>query len=504
MTRNPVSDIANNRNKTAVGLMFVAVLGYSLLPLFVALGGNESPFIFNAVFRIGMASGCALFLLIAYRHLLFSKTVWSLIKNRIVNLSMSLWIVSYFSMAFYAWSVQFIDVSIAAVLYETWPILFIILTGWLFSREKRYRKITARILILFFVAFLGVASVIASQAGGLGNLWDTSLFALGLGVVIVITAGVLTSLTAFGFRWGSNLASELSDIRNYDKDALEMFCVIVGIAICCFLTVPLTTTIGFARNEPLSSETVIFGALSGVIVGAGASIIWRKANFVTHDLSINSMLYLTPVFALVWLFIFSQVGNNIDVVLLLIGATAIVIANVGVYFELDAPQRQPVDAPDSVNATALIAAGESDKVEFKSTLRTNLHTNRRDRAMEAAVTKTLAAFLNSEGGALVVGVADDGALVGIAVDGFATEDRMSLHLRNIVNRDMGPLAMAYIRLSYEDCDGVRVMVAQCERSERAIYVKEGNSEKFYIRTGPSTTELVTSAAVEYIRTRFES
>lgn len=217
------------------------------------------------------------------------------------------------------------------------------------------------------------------------------------------------------------------------------------------------------------------------------------------------MLYLTPVFALVWLFVFSQVGNNIDVVLLLIGATAIVIANIGVYFELDAPQSQPAAAPDSVvDAKALIAAGESDRVEFKSTLRTNLHTNRRDRAMESAVTKTLAAFLNSDGGALVIGVADDGAPVGIAVDGFATDDRMSLHLRNIVNRDMGPLAMAYIRLSYEDCDGVRVMVAHCERSELPVYVKEGNAEKFYIRTGPSTTELATSAAVDYIRTRFGS
>ena len=124
--------------------------------------------------------------------------------------------------------------------------------------------------------------------------------------------------------------------------------------------------------------------------------------------------------------------------------------------------------------------------------------------MEAAVTKTLAAFLNSDGGALAIGVADDGAPVGIAVDGFATEDRMSLHLRNIVNRDMGPLAMAYIRLSYEACDGVRVMVAHCERSDRPVYVKDGNSERFYIRTGPSTTELVTSATVDYIRTRFES
>ena len=41
MTSNPVSDIANNRNKTAAALMFVAVLCLALIPLFVAWGGRR-------------------------------------------------------------------------------------------------------------------------------------------------------------------------------------------------------------------------------------------------------------------------------------------------------------------------------------------------------------------------------------------------------------------------------------------------------------------------------
>ena len=68
----------------------------------------------------------------------------------------------------YAWSTQFIDVAITAALYETWPISLVILTGWLFRKEARYRKITTKTIFMFGVAILGMASVIASQAGGIG------------------------------------------------------------------------------------------------------------------------------------------------------------------------------------------------------------------------------------------------------------------------------------------------------------------------------------------------
>ena len=339
----------------------------------------------------------------------------------------------------------------------------------------------------------------------MGDSASNSILAQVFGICLVLGAAAFTSLGAFGFRWAANLASDIPNNHNHNNDALELFSVVIGIIICTSISVPLTASVGVLRNEPLSYEPIVFGVVAGVVIGSVGTIVWRKANLVTHNLSINAMVYFAPVLSLVWLFALSLVGD-VNIMLLLFGAVLIIMANVLIYLEFDAPpQRQPVVAPDSVvDAKALIAAGESARVEFKSTLRTNLHTNRRDRAMESAVTKTLAAFLNGDGGALVIGVVDDGAPVGIAVDGFATEDRMSLHLRNIVNRDMGPLAMAYIRLSYEDCEGVRVMVAQCERSERPVYVKEGNAEKFYIRTGPSTTELVTSAAVDYIRTRFGS
>ena len=48
----------------------------------------------------------------------------------------------------------------------------------------------------------------------------------------------------------------------------------------------------------------------------------------------------------------------------------------------------------------LIAEGESAKLELKSTLRFNLHSEKNDEALTYACAKTIAAFLNSEGGRL--------------------------------------------------------------------------------------------------------
>ena len=508
MVNNPVLlGTTLSSNKTAVGLMFFAVIASSVLPLFVALEGGENPFIFNAAYRIGLGL-CALLLLPTFSSLLISKSTWKLIAKRVISLTMLLWVINYFDVAFYAWSVQFIDVAISAVLYEIWPILLILLTGWLFKSEKRYRKINARTFVLLAFALLGVAAVIISQVGGIGNLRETSPLTLGIGVTIILIASVTSALGAFGFRWGADLASELSDRHEQGQDAeitttrfkgdLELFGIIMGIVICSLITSPLLIVSGVAQNESLSLATIMYGSICGIFGGGGA-IAWRKANLITNDLSINAVLYFTPLASLIWLFVFSQVGE-VSIGYLIIGAVAIVIANVGLYIDLNTSQQQAEVALEQIDVSALVAAGESDSVEFKSTLRTNLHTNKRDRAMEDTVIKTLAAFLNSDGGILVIGVSDAGSPVGISADNFANEDRMSLHLRNLVIRDMGALAMTNIQMTYEDYDDVRVMVVRCIRAEQVVYVKD----QFYIRTGPSTTELTTSQAVEYISTHFNS
>ena len=145
---------------------------------------------------------------------------------------------------------------------------------------------------------------------------------------------------------------------------------------------------------------------------------------------------------------------------------------------------------------------ENEITEYKSTLRINLHTGRKDARMENSVLKTLAGFLNRDGGTLYIGVSDDGMPIGIEADKFKSEDKMSLHLVNLVKSRMGPVAIVNMRISFETHQDNRVMKVVCDASPAPVYVKDGQTEKFFVRMGPSTEELLASHIPGFIRHRF--
>ena len=97
--------------------------------------------------------------------------------------------------------------------------------------------------------------------------------------------------------------------------------------------------------------------------------------------------------------------------------------------EVRAAEDQDQNA-DAQPLARIIQQGENDQVEFKSTLRWNLKSDRSERVIEKAWLKTVVAFLNSSGGTLIVGVDDDGTILGIAPDRFDNEDKYLLHVNN--------------------------------------------------------------------------
>lgn len=64
----------------------------------------------------------------------------------------------------------------------------------------------------------------------------------------------------------------------------------------------------------------------------------------------------------------------------------------------------------------LIAGDETFAVEFKSTARWNIREAATDKRMEDAVVKTIAGFLNTDGGTLIVGVDDRRTPIGLGHD----------------------------------------------------------------------------------------
>ncbi len=162
------------------------------------------------------------------------------------------------------------------------------------------------------------------------------------------------------------------------------------------------------------------------------------------------------------------------------------------------------------NAEELIKRGESKTLEFKSTLRWSLKENRQDdQGVTHAVLKTIAAFLNTEGGDLLIGVADDGSIVGIEHDQLESDDKFMRHLAQVVRNGLGDRAGTCIDPKAQVVQGKTVCVVSCRRSPEPVFLKwkelEATAEgDFFVRSGPGTVKLAPESAQEYIRTRFDS
>lgn len=158
---------------------------------------------------------------------------------------------------------------------------------------------------------------------------------------------------------------------------------------------------------------------------------------------------------------------------------------------------------EQISTKEIIEQGESDQVEFKSTLRWNLYAQKKDKAIEKAALKTLAAFMNTKGGTLIVGVADDGNILGLENDKFANHDKLLLHLTKIVQDRIGILFMKFLQFSIEHINDKDILRIDCQPATTPAYLLDGNQEHFFIRTGPSTTNLRLSKVYPYIKERFE-
>jgi CheY-like chemotaxis protein len=150
---------------------------------------------------------------------------------------------------------------------------------------------------------------------------------------------------------------------------------------------------------------------------------------------------------------------------------------------------------------SIISGGENNGVEFKSTLRWNLKTDRSEKVIEKAWLKSVAAFLNSDGGVLLVGVEDNGDILGIEADNFDNEDKYLLHVNNRIQQHIGLEHAGFIGYQLVPVDIKKVLLIECRPSPSPVFLKISKEEEFYIRVGPGSRRLSTSEVVAYVTNR---
>ncbi len=165
------------------------------------------------------------------------------------------------------------------------------------------------------------------------------------------------------------------------------------------------------------------------------------------------------------------------------------------------PSGETLDLGDEQAILDLIAGGEGDRLEFKSTLRWNINTNKPGKEVEISWLKAVVAYLNTDGGVLLIGVNDEGGVAGIEADNFANEDKFLLHYNNLFKQHIGLEFSEYVRADIVTVEGKRLFVVQCNPSREPGYLKQGKEEKYYVRVGPSSRALSTSQVVDHVRRR---
>jgi hypothetical protein len=170
------------------------------------------------------------------------------------------------------------------------------------------------------------------------------------------------------------------------------------------------------------------------------------------------------------------------------------------------------EAGEAVSIEDLIKEGESDELEFKSTLRWDLQQGVVNRKLEEVIVKTVAAFGNSQGGTLLIGVDDDGNIIGLEHDYLTLEsgnrDKFELHCRNLLSQHFDiSMITNRIQITFHEVDNKDVCQIDVEPATKPLIlkVKDKNGqqfEKFYLRSGNASQEVALSEMTDYLRERF--
>ena len=149
-----------------------------------------------------------------------------------------------------------------------------------------------------------------------------------------------------------------------------------------------------------------------------------------------------------------------------------------------------------------VREGESKYIEFKETLSLDASKQSKEKNLETSALKTIVAFLNTEGGSLLVGVRDDGVITGInhEIDAlYKNKDRFLLHMKNLVKERIGEKYYIYIDWDLVVVDEMIVLEIDCKTSNIACYLDQ---KDFYVRTNPSSDKLEGPKLIEYVQQRF--
>ena len=151
---------------------------------------------------------------------------------------------------------------------------------------------------------------------------------------------------------------------------------------------------------------------------------------------------------------------------------------------------------------AIVRSGEDKTTEFKETLSVDVRTGKKEKYIEISALKTVAGFLNTEGGTLLIGVSDDGGIPGVGPEvakfHSGVTDNYLLHFKNLIKSKIGEKYYPQLDWKLEAVDGKNVLVVRVASGTEPAFI----GDDFYVRTNPATDKLQGEKLYKYLSQRF--
>jgi hypothetical protein len=237
-----------------------------------------------------------------------------------------------------------------------------------------------------------------------------------------------------------------------------------------------------------------------ITVGLGHPILewihlWRSGNVT--DSSVIQMLI-------------SSIGKSLSVDMLpmtaaLAGFGAIVgCASAWMYARMRSNSEKPSPSEREFDDfRSLISEGEHESLEFKSSLRWDRKLGKVNKHLEAVIAKTLCGMMNHKGGMLLIGLDDDGQILGIEKDWdtlkHSNRDGFEQRIVALVTSHLGGHNTGAVRSEFHCIEEQTIAVVRIEPTHEPVFCKDGNLQRYYLRAGNTTRELDTQEALAHMK-----
>ena len=154
----------------------------------------------------------------------------------------------------------------------------------------------------------------------------------------------------------------------------------------------------------------------------------------------------------------------------------------------------------------LLSQGEGPRLEFKSSFRWDLRQNQANKGLEVVILKTIAGFMNGNGGTLLIGVGDEGEITGLKRDYTLLKksdaDGFEQAIITVVSTNLGADLCQYLHIVFHAIDGEDICRIIIKPTPRPVYLNREGGPRLFLRTGAGTRDMNIQEATEYIKGRW--